>query len=69
MSTTLKNTGLPGERWLARLQPIDVSESTFREGIVKLVDFDPTTQVWSVEGEESGAPKEVEAKNLIERLV
>jgi len=69
MTTTQTNTGLPGERWLARLQPIDVSESTFREGIVKLVDFDPTTQVWSVEGEEAGDPHEVEAKNLIDRLV
>jgi hypothetical protein len=68
MTTTEKNTGLPGERWMARLRPIDGSEPVLREGVVKLIDFDPQTQIWTVEPEDEGAPREVDAKNLIERL-
>jgi hypothetical protein len=65
---THTNSALPGERWRVKLEPIDQDNASNRQGVVKLVDFDETTKVWSVEPEDKGAPCEVAADNLLERL-
>ena len=67
MSTETKSA-LPGEQWRVNLEPIDEDNVSHRQGIVKLVDFDARTRVWSVEPAEEGAPEEVAEDNLIERV-
>jgi cation diffusion facilitator CzcD-associated flavoprotein CzcO len=67
--TTATKAALPGERWLANLEAIDETSGTNpRQGVVKLVDFDARTKIWNVEPEDEGAPKEVTADNLVERV-
>jgi hypothetical protein len=67
MATDAKSA-LPGERWRVNLEPIEEDNVSNRQGIVKLIDFDPNTKVWSVEPEDEGAPREVAADNLLERI-
>jgi hypothetical protein len=59
----------PGDRWLVSLQPIDAVTQGSREATVKLIDFDPRTQTWSVEEEGGdGSTTALLAKHLIKRL-
>ena len=58
--TSITESALPGERWVANLEAIDATRSTNpQQGIVKLVDFDARTKVWNVEPEDEGVPQEL----------
>ena len=58
----------PGERWLVNLQPIDAATEDPHEVTVKLLDFDPRTDTWSVEQEGVSGSTALLAKHLIRRL-
>jgi|GEM_PF-4865295 len=67
--TTETKTAMPGERWLANLEHIDcASGQPSRQGVVKLIDFDARTKIWSVEAEDDQTTCELATTSLVERL-
>ena len=66
--TGMKHSAAPGERWLVNLHSIDKAPHESREVTVRLVDFDPRTDTWTVKQDGFDESISVLTKHLIRRL-
>lgn len=55
----------PGERWIARLRPMESTQAVTQEAAVTLIDFDARTDVWTVKIDGTSEPVAMEAADLI----